>query len=258
MRVIETWIASKSGCMDDCEDSIFQGEHHVAVIDGVTHDRLPGSGRIAAHRVTAAMEDLSANAGMEEAVGILSESLASGGTAPGGAACAAIYSRARREVWLIGDCQALIGGRVHSNPLAGDALLGDVRAMVLEAALLGGTPLEALRQSDPGRAAIVSLLDVQRTFANRADAGPFGYAVLNGMPVPTSLLRCVPVPDDVNTLILASDGYPQVMATLAASEAALAGLLKEDPLCIRKFRSTKGWMQGASSFDDRAYVRLEV
>ena len=58
------------------------------------------------------------------------------------------------------------------------------------------------------------------------------------------------------SVVLASDGYPRILPTLAASEEALAGLLAADPLCIGPLCGTKGVRPGNVSFDDRAYVRL--
>jgi len=57
-------------------------------------------------------------------------------------------------------------------------------------------------------------------------------------------------------VILASDGYPELGPTLAASEAALEAVRREDPLCMSRFKSTKGFVDGQLSFDDRAYVRF--
>lgn len=72
-------------------------------------------------------------------------------------------------------------------------------------------------------------------------------------------------------IILASDGYPELKSTLEESEQALHKILEEDPLLFRQFKSTKGKIvkppsfgdhsskkTGATSFDDRTYVRIRT
>ena len=54
-------------------------------------------------------------------------------------------------------------------------------------------------------------------------------------------------------LILATDGYPILKSTLKESEDALIDVLKEDRLCFRKYKSTKGVSTDANSFDDRTF-----
>ena len=58
--------------------------------------------------------------------------------------------------------------------------------------------------------------------------------------------------------MLASDGYPDLKETLAASEERLQEILDDDPLLFRKYKATKGMHEGNVSFDDRAYVKLKV
>ena len=58
--------------------------------------------------------------------------------------------------------------------------------------------------------------------------------------------------------MLASDGYPYLKDTLEASEQALQEVLQEDPLLFRKYKATKGLQIGNRSFDDRAYIKLEI
>ena len=81
--------------------------------------------------------------------------------------------------------------------------------------------------------------------------------MLDGFPVPREGVRIFPVPEDVDSVVLATDGYPVLRGTLEDSEAELAALLRRDPLLIREFRSTKAARPGCASFDDRAYVRIE-
>jgi len=46
--------------------------------------------------------------------------------------------------------------------------------------------------------------------------------------------------------------------TLYDTEAHLAAILKEDPLCYDKNMATKAMVEGNNSFDDRTYVRFQI
>ena len=64
------------------------------------------------------------------------------------------------------------------------------------------------------------------------------------------------IPSSSSEIVLASDGYPFLKPTLAASEAALAEQIANDPQNIRSFIATKGIVEGNKSFDDRTYIRF--
>ncbi len=61
-----------------------------------------------------------------------------------------------------------------------------------------------------------------------------------------------------HSVVLASDGYPTLLPTLRESEEALAKHLATDPQNITDFVATKGLVEGNVSFDDRAYVSLNI
>ena len=123
---------------------------------------------------------------------------------------------------------------------------------------MAGADPDLLAANDVGRAAIAPLLVRQGTFCNSPDGGEWGYGAINGRRVPLELLSICPVPDNVTDLVIASDGYPRIFPTLKASEHALAMLLAEDPLCIGPLRGTKGLTPGNHSYDDRAYLSLQL
>jgi len=66
------------------------------------------------------------------------------------------------------------------------------------------------------------------------------------------------IPDKTKELTLASDGYPKLLDNLAEAENNLKRILISDPLCITEHIATKGLQTGQVSFDDRAYVRIEL
>ncbi len=113
-----------------------------------------------------------------------------------------------------------------------------------------------LTTSDPGRLAARAL--ISRQGALRNTVGPYGFAAIDGRPVPAALVVVHDVPGGVEELVLASDGYPEIRPTLAETEARLAELLAEDPHCMGALRGTKGVMAGQLSFDDRSYLRLRL
>ena len=113
-----------------------------------------------------------------------------------------------------------------------------------------------LATDDPGRRAAQAL--ISRQGALRNTLGPYGFAALDGRPVPPALIVVHDVPARVGELVLASDGYPEIRPTLAETEARLAELLAEDPHCVGALRGTKGVMAGQVSFDDRSYLRLRL
>ena len=108
---------------------------------------------------------------------------------------------------------------------------------------------------DPARNLIMPFLRLQSRFANRR--GAYGYFVFDGFTDPTYPIRTVPIaPGD--EVVLASDGYPLLRPTLTESERELARLRRDDPSLIHEYRSTKGFVAGQESFDDRTYLRFVV
>ena len=63
-------------------------------------------------------------------------------------ASAVIYSNRRREIWLVGDCQCLVGGELCENPKPYEQRLAEMRAVrVKELLATGKTPDEILANS---------------------------------------------------------------------------------------------------------------
>lgn len=269
MNVVERFVAAKTGDPDACEDGLFLGEHFVAVVDGATDKsgrRFAGltGGRHVMLVLLDAMASLAKDEDVVSATQHLTRYLASElpddlsvEDRPG--AAATLYSAARHEIWQIGDVGFWYEGIDGSTrPKEVDRINSQMRGAVLRAEMLRGTTTDQLAAHDPGREAIKPLLTRQALFANNSAAGPLGYGVFDGRPVPLEFVRVHRVPLDVTELVLASDGYPQVCPTLAESEARLKTLLAEDPLCVGPLAGTKGVAYGNESYDDRAYLRVEL
>ena len=167
-------------------------------------------------------------------------------------ASAIIYSASRKEVWLVGDCQCIVGGTYYDNPKPLESVLANKRSAYLVKALNNGLSVSDIQEKDPGRAFILEELIDSCRLQNVA------YAVIDGFDIPSDKVKVVDASCCMGDIILASDGYPFLKKTLKESEEALSEQLNRDPLCISGFKATKGLMKGNKSFDDRCYVRFTV
>ena len=186
-------------------------------------------------------------------------------------ASAILYSRTRNEVWMVGDCQAIIAGKLYENGKPYEQEIARKRVELIEQGL---SPAEARKQIEP------LLIKAMLSGQNQT------YTVIDGFPVyregvkvvsvsdSCSVQDSVPASDSVpcsdsasasgtisvssSEIVLASDGYPFLEPTLAASEAALAEQIANDPQNIHSFIATKGIVEGNKSFDDRTYIRFSV
>lgn len=184
-------------------------------------------------------------------------------------ASAILYSRTRNEVWMVGDCQAIIAGKLYENGKPYEEEIARKRVELIEQGL---SPVEARKQIEP--LLIKAMLSGQNQTYTVIDGFPIyreGVKVVSVSdscsvqdPVPAS--DSVPcsdsasasntIPSSSSEIVLASDGYPFLKPTLAASEAALAEQIANDPQNIRSFIATKGIVEGNKSFDDRTYIRF--
>lgn len=190
-------------------------------------------------------------------------------------ASAILYSRTRNEVWMVGDCQAIIDGKLYENGKPYEEKIARKRVELIEQGL---SPAEARKQIEP------LLIKAMLSGQNQT------YTVIDGFPIYREGVKVVSVsdsssvqgsvsssdscsvqdpvscsgsasasdtiPSSSSEIVLASDGYPFLEPTLAASEAALAEQIVNDPQNIRSFIATKGIVEGNKSFDDRTYIRF--
>ena len=118
--------------------------------------------------------------------------------------------------------------------------------------ILDGKTEDDLCERDEGRDMIREMLNKQFLLENAG--GEYGYPVFNGRGK-VQKVDIVEVPPG-SEVVLASDGYPILMASLEESEKKLIELMKSDPLCYKEYKSTKGLTKGNVSFDDRTYLRF--
>lgn len=271
IRIVEQCSQAKSTTTPS-EDAVVVTASYAAVIDGATPKtafRYPDGetpGMHAARILARAIADLPVGATADEAAVILTKALQvpNARLADRPAASCLIYNDRRREVWMFGDCQfaTITANRPlqsFANPKRIDHLLADWRRAVNISLLSRGImTAEDIAADDPGRRIIQPQITAQVRFQNLHTPHPLAFCVLDGQPVPHHLIRVVSIPQEVTELILASDGYPELHPTLAATEAHLQQLLAADPLCIGPLLGTKGLRPGCQSYDDRTYLRIQI
>lgn len=264
MKIIEKFIMGKQEDQALCEDKLVVTESFIAVIDGVTSKSTRSfggktGGIAAAEAVVNEITKFPCDITLKCAVSRMTQAVAalynSGEERGSAAAGVIILSLFRNEIWSIGDCQCIINGEKHLHEKKIDILLSQKRAETLEKAVANGVTEEELLENDIGREKILPILKEQHKYANAT--GEFGYAVINGTPVPEELIVTYRV-NKGDTIVLASDGYPVLCDTLSESEKLLAEEIKNNPLCYKSYKSTKGLKQNQISFDDRTYIKLEI
>ena len=277
MKVIESKIEGKKS-PESCEDGLVVTADFIAVIDGSTsktpHHLSPDmkNGRYAMVLISeyiqhelkpeSTVEDFCEGVtsyiynkvyrqqGIEEQMQAHPEERLT--------ASAILYSKAKNEVWMVGDCQAIIDGKLYENNKPFEDIVARRRVELIRQ---GFTPQEARKTIEP--LLIQAMLEGQ----NKT------YTVIDGFPIYRKGVKVVSLnapqknvetdvadslPHPAKEIVLASDGYPFLKPTLAESEEALAHLLAYDPQCTHEFIATKGIVEGNKSFDDRTYIRFQI
>lgn len=288
MKIIESSIIGKKS-QEACEDGMVVTDDFIAVIDGST-SKTPKhlnpdmkNGRYAMMLISEYIrEELKADASVDdfcqgvtayiynkvyEKLGVeerLKEHPEERLTAS-----AILYSRIRNEVWMVGDCQAIIAGKLYENGKPYEEKIARKRVELIEQGL---SPAEARKQIEP--LLIEAMLSGQNQTYTVIDGFPIyreGVKVVSvsdscsvqdsvpasdSVPCSDSASASDTIPSSSSEIVLASDGYPFLKPTLAASEAALAEQIANDPQNIHSFIATKGIVEGNKSFDDRTYIRF--
>lgn len=277
MKVIESKIEGKKS-PESCEDGLVVTADFIAVIDGSTsktpHHLSPDmkNGRYAMVLISeyiqhelkpeSTVEDFCEGVtsyiynkvyrqqGIEEQMQAHPEERLT--------ASAILYSKAKNEVWMVGDCQAIIDGKLYENSKPFEDIVARRRVELIRQ---GFTPQEARKTIEP--LLIQAMLEGQNKTYTVIDGFPIyqkGVKVVSlNAPqknVETDVADSLPLP--TKEIVLASDGYPFLKPTLTESEEALAHLLAYDPQCTHEFIATKGIVVGNKSFDDRTYIRFQI
>ena len=169
-----------------------------------------------------------------------------------------IYSETRKQVWMIGDCQALINGELYLNPKPADSYASNIRSNYINHELRSGASVSKFLSRDTGREMVVPLIVDCCAFQNSKECDALSFSVVDGFDINLAKVRVIDIDSSTKEIVLASDGYPKLLPTLAESESELKKQLEVDPLCINRFKSTKGLVNGNLSFDDRSYLRIKI
>ena len=271
-KVIERFLEGKYGEPSRCEDVIHVSDGFIAIIDGATAKHGAsfegGSpGRSMALAVDSALSKLPQDCDIESAIRGINEFIKSdtrlnlrrssrrtSKDIP--SAAVLILSVSREELWVVGDGSVRVDGTLKKFGKRLDTISGSYRSAVNRLAILEGKSPSQISQHDIGRKSILQLLKKQTVFQNNVEAGDLGYGMIDGSDECLSFAVVVDV-SSARHIVLASDGYPEVLDSLAETEESLKAILDEDPLLIFKVQQTKGLAPGQVSFDDRAYIRVE-
>ena len=288
MKIIESSIIGKKS-PEACEDGMVVTDDFIAVIDGST-SKTPKhlnpdmkNGRYAMMLISEYIrEELKADASVDDfCLGVTAyiynkvyeklgvEERLKEHPEERLTASAILYSRTRNEVWMVGDCQAIIDGKLYENGKPYEQEIARKRVELIEQGL---SPAEARKQIEP--LLIKAMLSGQNQTYTVIDGFPIyreGVKVVSvsasssvqdsvpasdSVPCSDSASASDTIPSSSSEIVLASDGYPFLKPALAASEAALAEQIANDPQNIRSFIATKGIVEGNKSFDDRTYIRF--
>ena len=294
MKIIESSIIGKKS-QEACEDGMVVTDDFIAVIDGST-SKTPKhlnpdmkNGRYAMMLISEYIrEELKTDASVDEfCQGVTAyiynkvyeklgvEERLKEHPEERLTASAILYSQTKNEVWMVGDCQAIIAGKLYENGKPYEEKIARKRVELIAQGL---SPAEARKQIEP------LLIEAMLSGQNQT------YTVIDGFPIYREGVKVVSVSDSCSVqdsvsssdscsvqdpvscsgsasasdtipsssseIVLASDGYPFLKPTLAASEAALAEQIANDPQNIHSFIATKGIVEGNKSFDDRTYIRF--
>ena len=173
-----------------------------------------------------------------------------------------VFSRLRREIWMIGDCQCLVGNHFFDNPKPYEAELAQRRADLITSSseyqqwLANPCDSVSVRCHDISNAAREAIIPRMLESMQHQNNG---YSVVDGFPIDEKHVRIIPLDFQPWRIVLATDGYPILCPTLAESEARLDEQRRQDPLNIGPaFKATKAFIPGNNSFDDRAYISFSV
>ncbi len=267
MNIIEQSVRGKHS-IGDCEDGLVITADFVAVIDGSTsksrnqiHPSMK-NGRYAMRLISDFIREMPAEISLGEFCDTVTQHLHDVYPADDSllrahpekrlCASAVIYSKARSEIWMVGDCLCMVDGQLHENSKPYEERAARCRAEVFAQCVAAHDDMVEGQYilHDYAREQVLPMLIESMKNQNVT------YAVIDGFPVYKAGIKTVSIVRHPAELILATDGYPFLKPTLRESEAALQDQLANDPFNIRTFLATKGLMKGNSSFDDRTYVRL--
>lgn len=272
VKIIESFIKGKKDNADLCEDGLVITDNYISVIDGVT-----AKGKILWDNKTSGVyvknllveaikkmsSDLDAKNCIEHLNSLIKDEYIKRNMYEIAKECPeerlqanlVLFNIKKNEIWLWGDCQALVNNKLFHIEKKTDTILAEIRSLFIDLELKSGKSIGDITRNDTGREFILPLLKQSIKYNNTV--GEYGSNVLDGFEIiPENIIKINVNKND--EIVLASDGYPFLMNTLEESEEKLREVLKKDPLLIHIYKSTKGLQDGNISYDDRTYIKFIV
>lgn len=170
-----------------------------------------------------------------------------------------ILNKKRNELWFLGDCNAKLNNKIYCFNKEIDNLTTNLRVYTIQTAIAEGkTTYNECLKNDIGRDVIIPIINKQQLYQNSNDGTKFCYGVMDGYKTLKKDIHIIKITKNIKSIILTSDGYPVVENTLKETENKLSEILKDDPLMIGKYATTKGLEDNKISYDDRSYLRYEI
>lgn len=267
MKVREVFLQGKYKDGMGCEDGYLITDAFMVVVDGATSQKEylwdgKASGEYAKDLILEAMKtmpaDTDCNSCFEILHGRLKSQFAKGKAVPIWEELRAsllVYSDYYQEIWCLGDCNFMVNDCLYENGKKVDTVIAEVRSMLIRSLLAEGKSEADLLRKDVSRDLIMELIKRQYYLENMDCE--FGYPELNSTSLNTHMIKRLKVKKD-DRIVLATDGYPELKATLEESEQEMRRVLQEDPLCYKIYKTTKGLQEDMVNYDDRCYVSFEV
>ena len=272
VKIIESFIKGKKDNADLCEDGLVITDNYISVIDGVT-----AKGKILWDNKTSGVyvknllveaikkmsSDLDAKNCIEHLNSLIKDEYIKRNMYGIAKECPEerlqanliLFNIKKNEIWLWGDCQALVNNKLIHIEKKTDKVLAEIRSLFIDLELKSGKSIGDITRNDTGREFILPLLKQSIKYNNTV--GEYGSNVLDGFEIISENVTKINVNKN-DEIILASDGYPFLMNTLEESEEKLKEVLEKDPLLIHIYKSTKGLQDGNISYDDRTYIKFIV
>lgn len=272
VKIIESFIKGKKNNKELCEDGLVITENYISIIDGVTSKgntlwQNMTSGVYVKKLLINAINNMSPNLNAEDSIIYLNTLIKEEYEKSNMyeyvkehpeerlQANLIVFNISKNEIWMWGDCQALINKKLYHKEKKIDKILSEARSLFVDLELKNGKTVEDIIKNDTGRKYILPLLKQSIVYNNTI--GEYGCNVLDGFEImPKSVIKIKVKEND--EIVLASDGYPVLKNSLKESEEKLLEILEKDPLLINIYKSTKGLQQGNISYDDRTYIKFVV
>lgn len=265
-QIVETFSLGKNKNQDLNEDGLFINDKLIAVIDGTTDKQNitinnQSGGVVAKNLIIKKLNDFSGEENSTSIIKILIEYLAKeipleiyGKIS----ATVIILNLIKKEIIIFGDSKLLIDNCEIDNSKEIDSVISYKRANIIKELLKEGYNEEDLLKYDLSREKIKVDLINQLQYENKQ--GTYGYGVitnnLKDIDNVESFIKVIPL-NSAKEVVMASDGYPILLNSLKRSEYELNKVIRNDPLCYKQFKSTKGVYNGLNSFDDRTYIKIK-